>query len=123
MGEGIRIARESAGGDGIVTRLPLAYNYIRLMKEKSMGNYVTFRCCESSYCCSDCKNADFQGSTDLASKGQIHSSFHNAKFKDVVVDSRNINMKVQCPCGSSLLHGRCRSSGSGNDSFNGSAVL
>ncbi|KAI3905721.1 hypothetical protein MKW92_035592 [Papaver armeniacum] len=45
---------------------------------------------------------DTYRAADLASKGQSDSSFDTAKFKDQVVDPRKIDIKVQCPCGSSL---------------------
>ncbi|KAJ6793623.1 E3 SUMO-protein ligase SIZ1-like isoform X2 [Iris pallida] len=43
------------------------------------------------------------GATDLASKGQSSSEINYAKPIEAAVDSYQLDMKVRCPCGSSLL--------------------
>lgn len=41
------------------------------------------------------------GATDLASKGQVLSDSSNARLKEEVEDSYQMD-KIRCPCGSSL---------------------
>lgn len=43
------------------------------------------------------------GATDLASKFQNGSDSSNLKPKEEIEDSFQLDMKVRCPCGSSLL--------------------
>lgn len=43
------------------------------------------------------------GATDLASKFQNGSDSSNLKPKEEIDDSFQLDMKVRCPCGSSLL--------------------
>ncbi|KAI3919698.1 hypothetical protein MKW92_032269 [Papaver armeniacum] len=66
-------------------------------KKNSIGKEGIAKIIEDTY-----RKMQTSGATDLASKGQSDSSFDTAKFKDEVVDSRKIDIKVQCPCGSSL---------------------
>ncbi|MCL7047223.1 hypothetical protein MKW94_021730, partial [Papaver nudicaule] len=66
-------------------------------KKNSIGKEGIAKIIEDTY-----RKMQTSGATDLASRGQSDSSFDNAKFKDEVVDSRKIDIKVQCPCGSSL---------------------
>ncbi|XP_019052840.1 PREDICTED: E3 SUMO-protein ligase SIZ1 isoform X2 [Nelumbo nucifera] len=42
------------------------------------------------------------GATDLASKGQSGSDISNVKLKEEVDDSFQMDLKIRCPCGSSL---------------------
>ncbi|XP_026433698.1 E3 SUMO-protein ligase SIZ1-like [Papaver somniferum] len=66
-------------------------------KKNSIGREGIAKIIEATY-----RKMQASRATDLASKGQSDLSFDAAKFKDQVVDSRKIDIKVQCPCGSSL---------------------
>ncbi|KAI3942898.1 hypothetical protein MKW92_020885 [Papaver armeniacum] len=66
-------------------------------KKNSIGKEGIAKIIEDTY-----RKMQASRAADLASKGQSDSSFDTAKFKDQVVDPRKIDIKVQCPCGSSL---------------------
>ena len=65
------------------------------------------------YCLSDnyiftslwcfCRKMQIPGATDLASISQSSSDINPVKPKEEVKDSYQLDMKVRCPCGSSLL--------------------
>ncbi|KAJ4977643.1 hypothetical protein NE237_008423 [Protea cynaroides] len=48
------------------------------------------------------RKMQIHGATDLASKGQSVSDVNNVKPKEEVDDSFEMEMKIRCPCGSSL---------------------
>ncbi|KAI3905723.1 hypothetical protein MKW92_035594, partial [Papaver armeniacum] len=62
-------------------------------KKNSIGKEGIAKIIEDTY-----RKMPASRAADLASKGQSDLSFDTAKFKDQVVDSRKIDIKVQCPC-------------------------
>ncbi|KAJ6803556.1 E3 SUMO-protein ligase SIZ1-like isoform X2 [Iris pallida] len=66
-------------------------------KKNSIGKDGVAKIIDDTY-----RKMQLPGATDLASKGQSSSDINNVKPKEEVVDSYQLDMKVRCPCGSSL---------------------
>ncbi|KAJ6827987.1 E3 SUMO-protein ligase SIZ1-like isoform X2 [Iris pallida] len=67
-------------------------------KKNSVGKEGVAKIIDDTY-----RKMQLPGAADLASKGQSSSDINNVKPKEEVVDSYQLEMKVRCPCGSSLL--------------------
>eukprot|EP00268_Persea_americana_P066271 TRINITY_DN8983_c0_g1_i2.p1 TRINITY_DN8983_c0_g1~~TRINITY_DN8983_c0_g1_i2.p1 ORF type:complete len:879 (-),score=190.81 TRINITY_DN8983_c0_g1_i2:706-3342(-) len=67
-------------------------------KKNSIGKEAVAKIIDDTY-----RKMQVHGATDLASKFQNGSDSSNLKPKEEIDDSFQLDMKVRCPCGSSLL--------------------